>query len=441
MPRQLFRTDSLKTYIFFWVTLLALAMALLLSYQSTQYFLKGLNMITGAQMEEAAELLPEGQREAELPFGYHVAADWQSVPKAVRDVFIQPPQQLDTLQLHFENWWYFAPPERAFFLLASRNQQGKLRFISMYDPEHEHAADSRPDKAPEEIDPMVKIALWGLGAIVIYVLLIYRVLGSLAQPVQSLYHWARELQLETLTPQRPDFQYQELNALATILHNSLQDVSQTLAREREFLGFASHELRTPIATLRSSATLLDKVNPRPSAKEREVRDRILRASLAMKGITETLLWLNRDEQQLIPTREIAVDQLVQRVVAEQRYLLSGKAVELKISITPCLAQLPEDAFQILLTNLIRNAFQHTISGHIQINQSRDQIEIINSLVSTGESAQAGFGLGLKLTRKLVQRFGWKLLEEQHKSENRVRLGFRFQTVFKQNQKNALLITL
>ena len=59
---RLFKTESLKTYIFVWVTLLALGMALLLSYQSTQYFLKGLDMITGAQMEEAAELLPYSSR-------------------------------------------------------------------------------------------------------------------------------------------------------------------------------------------------------------------------------------------------------------------------------------------------------------------------------------------------------------------------------------------
>jgi len=415
-----FRTRSLKAYIFVWVTLLALGMALLLSYQSTQYFLKGLDMITGAQMEEAADLLPAGKRAAEVPFGYHVASDWSSVPQPVREAFGQPPQQLDNLQIHFEDWWYFAPPERAYFLMASHNRQGELRFISR----HKDEPGIEDKVSLQGLDPMVKIALWGLGSIIVYIALVYRILGNLARPVQALYRWARELKLESLTPERPDFQYRELNALAEIIHNSLLDVSQTLAREREFLGFASHELRTPIATLRSNATLLDKVSPQPSPKEREVRDRILRASLTMKGITETLLWLNRDEQQLVPTSNIEVDQLLRQVVSEQQYLLEGKKVEISVELEPWVERLPEEVFRILLTNLIRNAFQHTISGHVHIQQSATEIRVNNSLASAGKSAQTGFGLGLKLTRKLVHRFGWQLLEEQSAQENRVCLRFR-----------------
>lgn len=413
----MFRTDSLKTYIFFWVTLLALCMALLLSYQSTQYFLKGLDMITGAQMEEAADLLPAGKREAQIPFGYHVAADWQAVPQPVREVFGQPPQQLDDLQIYFEDWWYFAPPKRAYFLMASRNAQGEVRYITR----HKDGKRTEEKVSREGLDPMVKIALWGLGAIAVYIALIYRILGNLARPIEALHRWASSLKLESLTRDRPDFQYRELNELATIIHNSLLDVSQTLAREREFLGFASHELRTPIATLRSNATLLDKVSPHPGEKEREVRDRILRASLTMKGITETLLWLNRDEQQLTPMAEVDIAALIQRVVEEQRYLLSGKAVSVQLTITAARRTLPTEAFAILLTNMVRNAFQHTASGEVIIDQREDQITVTNSLTAPNENSQAGFGLGMKLIQKLVKRFEWQLLESHTADQHCIQL--------------------
>ncbi|WP_244225164.1 histidine kinase dimerization/phospho-acceptor domain-containing protein [Vibrio aquaticus] len=62
-----------------------------------------------------------------------------------------------------------------------------------------------------------------------------------------------------------------------------------------FLGYASHELRTPIAVTRNNSELLCKMISKgiPSEKQLVVLDRIERAGFTMTDLTETLLWLNQ----------------------------------------------------------------------------------------------------------------------------------------------------
>ena len=407
------KRKSLKAYILFWITLLALCMSALLTYQSTQYFLEGFDLVQEWQMNEAANLLPQGETSTLTDFGYHVTKSWDDVPEDIRKVFPSPPQNHQQLQLHFENWWYFAPPEKAYSLLSAINKEGEVRYISrILDKSHEEKGLDEP----KGLDPMVVIALWGLGSLVVFIAIIYRVLSNLAHPIQSLYSWAKSLDLKKTQEPPPDFQYEELNMLAGIVHGSINNVGRSLEREKEFLGFASHELRTPIATLRSNITLLDKISPSPTPKEREVRDRILRSSLTMKGITETLLWLNRDSKEEIKTSIVDIDDTLKQVTDELKYLLSGKDIEINLQTQPCSKLLPEAAFRILVTNIIRNAFQHTTSGIVQVIQDSHSVQVINTLPDLQTENQTGFGLGLKLIRKIADRFNWQLIEQEFDSK-------------------------
>jgi len=413
------KRKSLKAYILFWITLLALCMSVLLTYQSTQYFLGGFDMVQEWQMNQAADLLPQGETSSITDFGYHVTRNWENVPEEIKKIFPQPPTKHRELQVHCEDWWYFAPPEKLYSLLSAPNQAGEIRYIS-------RILDSKEKKAQlkhEGLDPMVIIALWGLGSLAAFIGIIYIVLSNLADPIQSLYNWAKNLDLKQTQEPPSDFHYEELNQLAGIVHASIQDVGRTLEREKAFLGFASHELRTPIATLRSNATLLDKISPKPSAKERDVRDRILRSSLTMKGITETLLWLNRDNQEDIQTSLVNIEDTLRQVVQELEYLVSGKNIEMSIQTQACSKHLPEAAFRILIGNIIRNAFQHTTSGTIQVIQNNQCVQVINTLPSENVSNQTGFGLGLKLIKKLVERFNWQLIEEERDARMHMSLVF------------------
>ena len=243
--------------------------------------------------------------------------------------------------------------------------------------------------------------------------------------------WARDLESANLQDPLPDFRYPELNELASLVRASLSSQKDSLEREHRFLRHSSHELRTPISVMRSGIELIRSLPPEQAPAARSmlasIIDRLDRASLNMKHLTETLLWLSRDEPIDLPTRPIALDQLVQDAVEEHRYLLRDKDVSLSVTTSPTTLEQSEVALRMVLGNLIRNAFQHTWAGDVTLRQQGNTVFIDNlqhadrqdddsndrhepgsdspaAPADTGDDL--GFGLGLELTAQLTERLGW-----------------------------------
>jgi signal transduction histidine kinase len=147
----------------------------------------------------------------------------------------------------------------------------------------------------------------------------------------------------------------------------------------------------------------------------------------MKGITEILLWLGREEDYPDPYEEVDLSALLSQVVAEQQFLVEGKAIELALKLEAYTQYLPTEACRILLTNMVRNAFQHTNAGTIRITLQENKIVIENpldegSLTDNGVN-EIGFGLGLNLSRKLADKFDWGLTCFQQQGLNIVNIRF------------------
>ena len=86
-------------------------------------------------------------------------------------------------------------------------------------------------------------------------------------------------------------------------------------------------------------------------------------------------------------------------------------------------QVAATACRIVLSNLIRNAYQHTQSGTVYIEQIADSVMIRNVDQSKKTCDDLGFGLGLKLTDKLVERFAWQYDVEVEETGHRVTVAF------------------
>jgi len=190
----------------------------------------------------------------------------------------------------------------------------------------------------------------------------------------------------------------------------LSSVQDSLEREQQFLGYASHELRTPIAVTRTNSELLKKLifKGNNTEKQLEVLERIQRASITMSDLTETFLWLNRQEGKNLPDSEVQLGGLTQQLTQDLAFLIQGKSIELDIETDNASIRLPETLCRIIITNLIRNAFQHTADGKVIIKQSGVCLLIVNqNLTEVSSGDELSFGLGLQLTEKLIEQYNWK----------------------------------
>ena len=360
-------------------------------------------------MFDIGQHYPESGKEEQRILNFHVTTNWNKVPKPIRDNFPDIPAEVNVLYSKFVDWIYIAPPKKTYSLMMIK-RDGKQIYVSQFIEDIAGEIEREHDYNELSIDPMLLVVLMGLLGITLFVITILTIFKKIALPVESLQLWAKELEINELEEEIPDFRFKELNSLARLIHQNLASVANSIKREQRFLSYASHELRTPIAVLRSNSALLEKISPEPSEKERVIRDRIQRASLKMKSMTETLLWLSREGETEMPVESVILGSLVENIQQELKYLLAGKSVDVSLDIDKTSVDLALTPSVIVLNNLIRNAFQHTQYGQVTILQKSNIINITNIESATQSNSQVndelGFGLGMQLVEKLAEQFGW-----------------------------------
>ena len=412
---------SLKRYFLLAILLSGSATIAALTYVAYQAYFSGIDFSMSEAMRRSAYQVEVADGQPQAVNGFTVATRWQDLPASIQNHLDEHTLREGKLHKYVEGNPLLARPSAGYFAIQLQ-RGGSVRYVSseFFTPP---ATPSRRQELPEFLY-IFAVALIAIGAFsLVPILLLKRIAG----PVERLTTWARQLGQGELAHPTPDFHYQELNGLAQIVRASLQSVQESVEREKRFLGYASHELRTPIAVTRSNAELLKKMMDKgsPAARQREVLARIERASLTMTDLTETLLWLNRRADKALPSGPLELHLMIAQLCEELAYVLEGKQVDVSINCEPTTLNLPEGLCRIVVTNLIRNAFQHTQSGSVAITLVGHQLEITNRNVVHGEDRhELGFGLGLELTERLIARQGWQYINEGTDSGCHVQIDFR-----------------
>ncbi len=400
---------SLKWFVI--LALVSLIVVLVIGYSllSAHFFIRGMDNVTSGLMFHAMEsyldtVPAETRRQLNSFSGYLIAPDWQLMPETLRN-HVARPEKINVMSKHTDGPWFHRGQQLTFIM---HYQQGTAHYFIARILHHANASPLMGQQALQSMRFLLALSLGIVTTVAILMLLLFR---RISGPVNGLANWARQLNENNLQQAPPDFTYPELNNLANLIRSSLSSVQESLEREQNFLRHSSHELRTPISIIRNNIELLHKrqqtANTTMDQRQQQIINRIDRASLTMKNLTETLLWLSRETELPTPIEEFDLDLLIEEVIRENRYLLNDKNVEVALTIEPCLIASARIPARIILNNLIRNAFQHSWQGQISIRQQQRVIAISNDIPQTDtQDTDLGFGLGLQLTEQLSDKMGW-----------------------------------
>ncbi|CAA0080557.1 Swarming motility regulation sensor protein RssA [Zhongshania aliphaticivorans] len=412
---------SLRLYVLLSLLFLVSSLVALYSVITIQYFIHGLDTITRQNMVDVARAVTLDENGYATLLDFHITDDWDKVPAVIKENIDEQPSRPYELKKYIIQPNIFTKPTKAYFVTQAVTADGKVCYVSRYSgpPNFESMIHFR------KFTPTSKALFIGITVLLIFLTLLLIILRSVAHPVEALRDWAKNLSPKGLMQQPPVFRYNELNTLADLIRGSLLSVQETLEREQKFLRHASHELRTPIATISSNIELMKKIHPNPEPNEKRIIDRIDRASTTMRHLTETLLWLSREDSTDLPTQEIRLDLLLEQCHQDLQYLLQDKAVTVNIDTENATVLLPHVPAKILLDNLIRNAFQHTQEGEVNIYQRGTHVRICNREIDHDKSLneELGFGLGLDLSRKLAERFKWRYHNDSQPQGHEARIDF------------------
>jgi len=396
---------SLKLYFLGMMIMTGVLTISIMSMVSVNSFLAGVDFSMSDAMRHQANRVLVSDGYPIRANNFVVASRWEDLPVEIKTNLNEQDLIEDELLKSIDGNPLFSRPEAGYFAMKV-SRRGQVRYVSSMFQTDPHPEGPKGSK----LSPFLYIFIMALVVMVLFSFAPYFILHRITLPVEKLMLWAKQLNKEQLSKPVPDFHYSELNSLANIVLLSLQSVQEGLRREERFLGYASHELRMPIAVTRTNSELLRQMISKDIALEKQLQvlDRIERASLTMADLTETLLWLNRQQDKSIPIVPVTIGSTTQQLLEELRYLINGKTVDVTIEVDDVTLPLPEVLCRIVITNLIRNALQHTNEGLITIKQSGASLIIINQNLANNEMKnELGFGLGLELTKRLVEHYGWQ----------------------------------
>jgi signal transduction histidine kinase len=219
---------------------------------------------------------------------------------------------------------------------------------------------------------VIGLSLFSLWVALWFTSLIARPVTELAQNVENL--GASDTELPG------SVQDTDLAAIERSINNYLGLIQDHLRREKLFSGMASHELRTPISTIRSSVeTLIENIIP-ADKKQFQRAQRIQRASLEMQYITESLLSLiKQDIEDFTERAPYALSLLLEEIIEDHRSLLRNENVSLSLKVEAASeSTIKPELIRIIVGNLLRNALQCTSRGEVRVTLAPQKISIRDS---------------------------------------------------------------
>lgn len=260
--------------------------------------------------------------------------------------------------------------------------------------------------------------------------LTFALVKNISQPITQLAQWTQQLNVDNVHDDLPNLRFKELEIVANQLQCAFHRISQVLENEKRFLNNASHELRTPVAVLATNLALLEKLRVKDKDNETQdkVIERLIRAVENMKQLMQTVLWLSKDTQDTPEAQEVALDELIGQIVEENNYLVANKDVDVNSQLITVDAKVPAALCSIVMTNLIRNAYQYTHQGEIAIELTADFVRVTNRCTqehqqSTLAVEEYGFGLGIELVKRASEKLAWRFESTDVSGGRRVTLYF------------------
>lgn len=210
------------------------------------------------------------------------------------------------------------------------------------------------------------------------------------------------------------------NAMLDRVQTSRAALDRSVSEQRQLVADASHELRTPVTSLRTNAEILLE-NPDLDVNERhELLTDIVEQSEELTTLVAGLIELARE-----PTREehqepLRLDEIVAEAVT--RATRHTPAVTFDVKLEPLVIDGTPERIVQAINNLLDNAAHHSPPGElVQISLSADGLRIRDHGTGidpedlphifdrfyrgTNSRSRPGSGLGLAIVRQVVEQHG------------------------------------
>ena len=271
-----------------------------------------------------------------------------------------------------------------------------------------------------------RIISTSLSFLAVFVLMTTFASFQLSKPVQVLTRAHEKVQEGDFTVRLPDNQPGEMGELMRSFNDMTEALGSTAYLQKDFISSISHEFKTPIASIRGFAKLLQM--PGLTEEQRaEYISLIAQESDRLSRLSETLLRLSALEQQtaLASLTSFSLDEQLRQTILRLEPAWSQKNIGWQLDLQEVSVTSDQELLNQVWVNILQNAIKFSpAESEIEVRVFRDgnaiveiqdhgcgmteeaQKRIFDKFYQADKSRrQEGVGLGLSLVKRIVDMMG------------------------------------
>lgn len=226
------------------------------------------------------------------------------------------------------------------------------------------------------------------------------------------------------------------------INADMKEISDTMTLRQRFVANASHELKSPLTSIRGFAEMLHEGMAESPEEQEMFVDCILNECIRMQDVIEDILMVNRAEMEdSRPRQEVHVEQVAREIESALSVRANRRGITLSVEGEMRLWAVEKDVWEILY-NLMENAIRYGRDhGHVRVCLSDDTITVQDDgigiaaehipllfepfyRVDSSNDRGTGTGLGLPIVKRLAEKYGARVDVESQIGE-----GSRFSVRF------------
>ncbi len=242
---------------------------------------------------------------------------------------------------------------------------------------------------------------------------------------------------------------QDLEDLGEQLDWLRRRITELENQKTTFLRHMSHELKTPLTTIREGAELLAEELDHDAAVDNELTEIIRDNSLHLQKLIEDLLEFGKVQKSittLATEANVSLTDIVRSTIADHLLTLRSKQLNLEQRVNDVGCRGNANKLRIVVDNLVTNAIKYTpVGGRIVVELSRQNSDVVLEVSNSGpgiddaeresifepfyqgqaayQAHVKGTGLGLSIVKEYVEAHDGavEVVDSEHGAHFRVRL--------------------
>lgn len=220
----------------------------------------------------------------------------------------------------------------------------------------------------------------------------------------------------TISATRPE-QEQQAGGIVLLL-SDITDKRSTAKLRQEFFQSASHELKTPITSIRGFAELLAGDSLIDDDRRQECAERICKEAKRMQNLIEDIMMISRMESGELAYERTVIDfnEIVKEQCNDVQSIAWDYGIDLSYEGESCVLNASRRELEELTGNLISNALKYNkLGGRIEVKLYKQDGAPILSVFNTGDA------IPMNATDRIFDRF-YRLDKGRSKSMGGTGLG-------------------